>query len=134
MCLFTREEKPLIADKDISCYKVLCYKNGEYYTPFRDYRVQFEQKMIDDTEETSPKAVFDFFEIDCGYYHTCGTLKSVRIVLLMLKTHSTRNKLPLPKLRIFKATIPKGSAYYDGLREDYCSKELIIHNEIVDKI
>lgn len=134
MCLYTREEKPLIADKDIPCYKVLFYKNGEYYTPFRDYRVKFEQKMIDDTEETSPKVIFEYFEIECGYYHTCGTKQGVKNIILQLAVHSKRNKLPIPKLRVFKATIPKGSAYYEGVREDYCSKELIIHNEVVDKI
>lgn len=134
MCLYSTRDKPQIADKDIPCYKVLLYKNEQYYTPFIDYRVQFEQKMVDDTEEIVPKAVFDYFEVEHGYFHTCGTLGAVRNILMQLKVNSSRSRKPLPKLRIFKATIPKGSAYYEGVREDYCSKELIIHNEIVDKI
>ena len=134
MCLYSTKGKSQIADEDISCYKVLLYKDGRYITPFQDFPVQFEQKMVDDTEELPPNPILEYFEVTVGYFHSCRTLLSVRNILINLKLNSSRSKKPLPKIRIFKATIPKGSVYFDGLCEDYCSKELIIHNEVVDKI
>ena len=61
-------------------------------------------------------------EITSGFFHTFTTkervLKEVKIL---------QRKLPKgTKLKVFKAVIPKGSAYYVEQRSDMCSKTLII--------
>ena len=39
MCLYSIERTPYIADRDITCYKVVSVRDGKYYTPFVGRRI-----------------------------------------------------------------------------------------------
>lgn len=110
-----------MADKDIVCYKILIPVDGKFITPYRDFIFSTNVVVKDEAEEHIGE-IFGMTEVSSGFFHTFTTKERV---LEEIKT--LQGKLPKgTKLKVFKAIIPKGSAYYVGQRSDMCSKALII--------
>lgn len=121
MCLFSNQKAPLVADKDIVCYKILIPVDSKLITSYRDF-IFSTNVVVQDQAEEHIGEIFGVTEITSGFFHTFTTKERV---LEEIKT--LQHKLPKgTKLKVFKAVIPKGSAYYVGQRSDMCSKALII--------
>lgn len=121
MCLYAKQRTPLIADKNILCYKILISIGDKLITPYRDFIFNINVLVKDEAEEHISE-IFGMHEITSGFFHTLSTKESV-----LKEIKSLQRRLPKgTKLKVFKAIIPKGSAYYVGQRSDMCSKALII--------
>lgn len=121
MCLYSNQIAPLVADKDIVCFKILIPVDGKFITPYRDFTFS-TNVVVKDKEEEHVGEIFGMTEVSSGFFHTFTTKERV---LEEIKT--LQRKLPKgTKLKVFKTVIPKGSAYYVGQRSDMCSKALII--------
>lgn len=121
MYLYSSQTDPLVADKDIVCFKILVSINGKFITPYRDFIFSTNVIVKDEAEEHVGE-IFEMTEVSSGFFHSFITKERV---LEEIKT--PQRKLPKgTKLKVFKAIIPRGSAYYVGQRSDMCSKALII--------
>lgn len=121
MCLYSSQTAPLVADKDIVCFKILIPVDGKFITPYRDFIFSTNVVVKDEAEEHVVE-IFGMTVVSSGFFHTFTTKERV---LEEIKT--LQGELPKgTKLKVFKAVIPKGSAYYVGQRSDMCSKALII--------
>ena len=121
MCLYSNQTASLVADKDIVCFKILIPIDDKFITPYRDF-IFNTNVIIEDKAEEHICEIFGMTEVSSGFFHSFTTKERV---LEEIKT--LQRKLPKgTKLKVFKAIIPKGSAYYVGQRSDICSKSLII--------
>jgi flagellar biosynthesis regulator FlbT len=121
MCLFSSQKMPLIADKNILCYKILVLDKNQLRTPYRDFIFQTNVLIVDSAEEHVGE-LFGMSEVTSGFFHTLATKEEV-----LKEVGTLQRKLPKgSKLKVFKAVIPKGYEYYVGQRSDMCSKALII--------
>lgn len=121
MCLFSEQKTPLVADKDIACYKILIPVDGKFITPYRDFIFSTNVVVKDEAEEHIGE-IFGMIEITSGFFHSF-----IRKDRVLEEIKTLQRKLPKgTKLKVFKAIIPKGSAYYVGQRSDICSKALMI--------
>lgn len=117
MCLRIKNQpKPLIAEQDIECYKVLVLtETCEYITPYMHRRLSEQEVKGEEpflaigNKERENYGFEDSCEADIngGYIHTFATLKDAEDDRL------------LEREIIFKCIIPKGTAYYKG----YCFQE-----------
>ena len=110
MCLPTNQTKPLVAEKDITCYKVVypASKDGVFCSEFRNFKyslgTRYAEKRFPETPVHS--AVHEGF-------HSYRTIEAARI----------RESAPLVLIR---CVIPKGSRYYESYTgEQYCSDTLV---------
>lgn len=122
MCLITSQTKPLIADKDITCYKLL--KKGMHSCCY-DFTWELGQLYHSRIEvEYSP---YEHSTVIQNAFHTYAFCDTVKRVYCSSACASM----------IVKCTIPKGAEYYCGMHtgNDYgfASNQLII-NEIMDII
>lgn len=120
MCLITSQTKPLIADKDITCYKLL--KKGMHSCCY-DFTWELGQLYHSRIEvEYSPYAHSTVIQNAFHTYAFCDTVKRIYCSQACASM-------------IVKCTIPKGAVYYCGMHtgDDYgfASSQLII-NEIMD--
>lgn len=121
MCLYSSQTAPLVADKDIVCFKILIPVDSKFITPYRDFIFSTNVIVKDEAEEHVGE-IFGMTEVSSGFFHTFTTKERV-----LEEVKTLQGKLPKgTKLKVFKAIIPKGSAYYVGQRSDMCSKALII--------
>ena len=124
MCLCTKEKDPKIAEGDILTYKIIASKKNVYYTPYRDYIIQFNIRLEDIIEEDI-KYLFNVYMIESGYFHSYTDLESAKKEFLKLKKKMPKNI----ELKIYDSIIPKGTPYYIGMRSDICSKSIIIKED-----
>ena len=120
MCLITSQTKPLIADKDITCYKLL--KKGMHSCCY-DFTWELGQLYHSRIEvEYSP---YEHSTVIQNAFHTYAFCDTVKRAYCSSACASM----------IVKCTIPKGAEYYCGMHtgDDYgfASNQLII-NEIMD--
>lgn len=109
MCLYTEQSKPLTAEKDITCYKVVNPANmdGVFRSMFQEFKyslgVKYEEKDFPGTAScTVHKGFHSYRTIAVARFHA-----AVSYVLI-------------------KCVIPKGSRYYESYSGDqYCSDTLI---------
>lgn len=119
MCLITRNSIPIIAKKDIICYKIY-NKTEEGYlsSPYLGYIAS----MQNFTElEPNPIGSDHKYIINKGF-HSFKHLKNAKLDVQFYPFLYTDNI-------IYKCIIPKGSKYYRGLfagRVSYCSESLIL--------
>ena len=120
MCLYSKELEPYIADRDITCYKVVSVRGGKYYTPFVGRRI-FKRHIIGrDLYCAHGKSVAEnssdiwyfanspqFFLVRKGFIHTYG------------RADVAFSKMCLNR-EVYECIIPKGSEYY----KDYETCEL----------
>lgn len=121
MCLFSKQKTPLISDKDLECYKILIPIGDKLITPYRDF-IFSTNTIVQDTAIEHIGELFGMVEITSGFFHTFITKDRVLEEIKKLQRILPKGT----KLKVFKAIIPKGSAYYVGQRSDMCSKALMI--------
>ena len=111
-CLLT----PLIAEEDITVFKVLSLRDGMITTPYQAMPVTFNDKG---TFEYTAGFEWDDKEkgISCG----CHAYSSFGRALMTSETFVS--------LYTYKAVIPKGSKFFIGKFGAIVSNRLIIHNE-----
>lgn len=135
MCFYLHKDhsEAKVADKDITCYKVLLNLPGnatsimrEISTPFlsphkhEPYELnQLKEAKIGDVKES----IYRFKKkIDEGLHSHSVGLKGWNAVARPLGGND---------LGLFKATIPKGATYYyNPDREEYVSNQLIVQKEL----
>lgn len=127
MCLITNQDIPRIAEEDIKCYKILAHERRHYYTPYRDYTIEFNTLLTDKADENINE-YFGYNIIESGYFHTYLDKEvALKTIKELNKKRKTKGKEPL-KLDVFEAIVPKDSLYYKGVYSDMCSKNLLITN------
>lgn len=123
MCLLTSRKNGWIAEKDIVCYKVLCEKNGVYFTPFMFKRVNenvISGKCLlhDDTvsdiyplRNAFSEKNSDRFLTGAGFIHSFKGLRSAKKLCSGLSLRYSYNFV------VYKCIIPAGTKYYKGKDE-----------------
>ena len=76
MCLYSKQKVPLIADKDIECYKILIPVDGKLITPYRDF-VFSTNSIVEDEAEEHIDELFGTTEISSGFFHSFRTKERV---------------------------------------------------------
>ena len=117
MCLYTKKRNPRIANRDITCYKVVYVRGGKYYAPCVRSRIAKRYIIGRCLYYAHGKPVVDggyydiegvrLFAIGKGFIHTYG-----RIDVAFSQKRLNRE--------VYECIIPKGSEYY----KDYASYEL----------
>lgn len=118
MCLITRNSIPIIAKKDIICYKIYLKKEGYLSSPYFGHIPSVQNFTELESNPTS---------FDCKYFiykgfHSFKHLKDAKRDTQFYPFLYTNNI-------IYKCIIPKGSKYYRGLfagSVSYCSESLIL--------
>lgn len=122
MCLIVDECNALVAEKDITCYKVYVdcgYGNERYRSPFRLDLIKKFNKVIHVPEFLDP---IEGNEVYLGFHTFCNEEDAKYFATLY------------PFYKVFKCIIPKGSRYYKGIAAlspeqfipGYCSESLIV--------
>ena len=119
MCLVTKMTKPIIAEKDITCYKVIRKDMSSLLHP----EFEWDFGWIYTSRLEAVERTDDAHAIYHGL-HSYKTLEDLK------KAYYTAT---IPCLAV-KCTIPKGSAFYKGKHGDlegYASSKLMI-DEVID--
>ena len=117
MCLNSKEQEPCIADRDITCYKIVSVRGGKYYAPCVGRRIQKRYIIGRDLYcahgESEVKDLceklhrFDYYMVRKGFIHTYGTVDVAF------------SKMGFNK-EVYECVIPKGCEYY----KDFACPEL----------
>lgn len=149
MCLIVKNDKPKIAKKDITCYKLLMVRVGDfmgnewtkhYLSPFLNYPWWNIGETATDRAEwridkfpwlASIGLGYDFrYKIGQGGFHTFKRRKTA----LRVGENAGFLAPPSENFVVVKCTIPKGTEYYYGENSDgeksYCSKSLKLEHII----
>lgn len=114
MCLITKWKKPKVAEQDIVCYKVVLLTNDP-----NKFRAYWQDDFIFEIGKThkhhfwnlvcKTKAdISDLYEIYGGMFHSF-------------------QKRPTSRFNpVLEYIIPKGTKYYEGLHDEYCSRTIKI--------
>ena len=119
MCLIVNKVIPIIAKKDIICYKIYVKKGGHLSSPYLDHI-----PSIQNFTELEPHPISDDdkrYIINKGF-HSFKHLKDAKIEIQLYPFLYDNNV-------IYKCIIPKGSKYYRGFFDrsiSYCSESLIL--------
>ena len=122
MCLvkdkrYHRHNRPLIAEKDIVCYKKLQpVGDNIYITPVLDIRVPIEC-----VQDKVPFEATIFNKIGFIWRHVLGF--SALVEGGFIHTFQRDNGYRL--YEVFKCIIPKGTKYFVGKEDDYASERII---------
>lgn len=123
MCLYAKNNvtKPSVAEKDIKCYKFfLELEDGSLETPYMLKRV-FDRSMHEDKFQMNPGRID--YEIEVGIH----SYNDRRVTCL----HAEALYLGLHQHFVVKeCVIPKGTYFWEGIYNDYCSKDLIIKDTV----
>jgi hypothetical protein len=124
MCLYSIKRAPYIADRGITCYKLVSVRGGKYYTPYVGRRIAKRYIIGRDLYCAHGKSAVkswsnawdaphffanshQFFAVGKGFIHTYG-----RVDVAFSKMGLNRE--------VYECIIPKGAAYY----KDYETCEL----------
>ena len=120
--LFNRIRK---AKEDIVCYKVLCVRGENLFTPYTVDEVpsqiyEGELPMVGDPLKSRRffRRIFHSDLIEEGYIHT------FRVKQCALNATRYFERCGV-ETRIFECVIPKGTYYYQGTERDYASESII---------
>ena len=117
MCLVVEKRiRKKIAETDILVYKCLEKKNGNYYTPFQNVNIFFDNGkcVMEKIPNIVPKRVNGRREIEKGLHS------------FYKKTPANTLSAYFPRTEIYYAMIPKGSEYYIGINGEIVSNNLIV--------
>lgn len=120
MCLYTTQKIPTIAEKDITCYKVISKDMSSLY--HYDFKWTFGKMYYSLIEAVGLNKDCDFKQIYQAF-HSYETLEDLKTAYFTVTS---------PCLAV-KCTIPKGSRVYKGRHTDlkgYASNQLIM-NEVI---
>jgi hypothetical protein len=128
MCLYSTSVTPLIAEEDITVYKLLYNKEGTLllYAPFYGFKYTPNKLYINndtpDIEKYDDDETVAFHhirrKIGKGFFHAYINRDIAKRQLYRDYKHINT---------ILKATIPKGSKYFLGIDDDICSNQIIIN-------
>lgn len=124
MCLITFSKKPLVADTDIPCYKLLVKTNdGRLISPFQE----MEYKIVEVNSAVStvkkPFTIHTATYIEGGYLHGYNIYANIRLI-----SHANFSLHSKGELRLYKGYIPKGTEYYSSTIF-LCCKDMFVSNE-----
>ena len=128
MCLFKSKglhshNRPLIADRDITCYKkVQQVGKNAYITPCTDTPIPIECIQNKVPFEAQILSKFKFI-----WRHVFGFSRFVEDGFI--HTHQEDNKSIT--LEVFECIIPKRTKYFVGIQGDYASERIIFLNKMV---
>lgn len=159
--LLSDSKKPLIASRDISCFKVFLKIRRKYYVCPPGYNYFIQNKYLIPKEvfsrigpyqtgkiyriDTSMDSEKDYRidgEVGEGFFHTYCELEDARKFkdLLLEKSNSNNDLYTIPRgseLVILNSIIPKGSLYYKGDYKQmsvmsYASNVILYKEEVKD--
>ena len=136
MCLITTQKTALIADEDITVFKVLTQNQGSIYQSFKyELGVEYTEK-IEHSDEWCCLGILDIEWLHSNYpngwkrhadliclgegFHSIDSLETAKKVL----------KEEYESTKIFECTIPKGSEYYKDAVGFMISSSLIVNNQL----
>lgn len=123
----------LVAEKDIKCYKLLIKKDGEYYSYFREEKIDFNkgQKIENFDPIESIKSNIEDYDGEESFVSstiTSGAIHSFRDFDVTKREVLSSYKISNQTIAFAECTIPKGAYYIDGydffMCDAYCSSEL----------
>lgn len=127
MCLRTRKQKPLVAENDITVYKVLSIKSVEkdtpseddfLYTPVTNTKVKIGDFINAKLKTTYLFRVFGVYEVGAEGVHSFINLRDARAMSI---SHGSFT------YKVFECTIPKGTEYWVGITTtEIASKKLLV--------
>lgn len=116
MCLVTPTRIPYTAPEDLFCYKILCEKDGELQTPFRNFPIKLgETYTAEKVDEVDNRIEGGFFHAYTGFNY-------------VYKSADARLKAA-----VYLAVIPKGSKFFvnnDGT--EVCATSMKVLSKVVD--
>ena len=118
MCLFTKLEKPKVAEEDIPVWKFMLYNGESLYFPRFQYK-----KGMNYPEEVEYVSLLDWFEEKKGFKTLRG--KWLHAFIDTISPESLIDKVNYSSRApvIYKKMyIPKGTEYYEGNSYDVCAK------------
>ena len=122
MCLSTRLKKPLVAKKDIVCYKYLDKCLDGYKTPYRDTKVQIGAVFKADRQDKKYEGDYPY-----GYKHQ---IEGGFIHAVLGRNGGEREWGDV----IVKGIIHKGMEFYIGdSLYDICAREIELTDEIINE-
>lgn len=133
MCFKVKNNEVKIADKDITCYKVLTKLNTDIYaTPFTKMTVKLGERydiVNDDDFRVVESSCNDGIELEVseGCFHTLKNIKNAESLLENVLFNSY-----LSTFALVKAIIPKDTKYMVNDSE-YVSKSIIYTQELQEK-
>ena len=123
MCLYSKTKKPLVAKKNLICYKRvinLSTKPGTILTPFQGVELSCNSLIFGKGDSTVLYSKIDnLYHVNGGYFHAYQDYKT-----------AIRNILFIDGSYIVKCIIPKGAKFYLGMDGDICASKIIIGTEI----
>lgn len=131
MCLrISKGSAPLIADSDITVYKVVKINGNSIFAPYQDAFLGYIQNLPIKLEENGTEFETLYYDeenaIEGGGFHSFHFLCSAITEQKWFKKWIASD---VQGVIVLKCIIPKGTLYYKGLFEytvSYCSKQLII--------
>lgn len=118
MCLTTLHSEPKVTETDITVYKVLCWFDNEWVSPFRHEPYQVgELKTV---EKFGMRQWVGTTEINEGL-HSCLNVDATKL----------SQGLCSPFSAVFKCTIPAGTPYFVGWGDDVVSLALRVEEKCV---
>jgi len=145
MCLITNNKKPLVAQEDIKCYKLLLYYMGKYISPYIhiDYTKEvstngfMRAKGVSKPTRANSK---DNYHIHGGYVHcfmdnTNGLLELCSMTSLQVRYYDDVRTYPTNySYQIFECLIPKGTKYYaNEIGGQIAGKTVKFESDVTDK-
>jgi len=134
MCVYSN--KPLekkIAEKDIEVYKLLRCDSDKLYSSYASTEKFKERYEIELSKEEITWKIGETKTTELGEVDTRETTKGT-IFFTTKGLYSFPIQNPVisfgSKYKMFKAIIPAGSEYYEGINDEYCSNSLKIIEEV----
>lgn len=136
MCLITRQKKALIADEDITVFKILTEKNYSIYQLFKYKLGKTYTEKIKHSKTWCCLGILDVVWLESNY--PCGWVREPDLICLGKGFHSIDNlesaKYVLMESseyhKIYECTIPKGSEYYKDAVGFMISNSLIVNKQL----
>lgn len=129
MCLIKDKKhhlfnRPLVADEDIVCYKVLTKNAWDspdiLRTPYQYQKIRIQVYL----DYQIPFTAWDEHEFCSFWRHKLGFSRVVESGFI--HTYRDNHSIPLYKKEfVFKCIIPKGTKYFIGVDNDYASERII---------
>ena len=129
MCLYSKEKVPLIAEKDIVCYKILRRERYGYFSPYQEDKIIFNKTIIASRskrkfEINKEHLRTEFFSISEGFIHAYNMP-----IIAYFSYQQMLSNFSNTHFNIVKCIIPKGSRYFNGIGDDICADRMIITDE-----
>lgn len=125
MCLYTKQIKPKVAEKDIVVYKILDYNMG---SPYYGLLYHLNRKITSDLQIYDSRRFLgtQLLNVEEGLHSF-----TKRIVAYLTQRYlNIYYKKSGITYSTYKAIIPKGSKYYIGLNNDIASDALIVKRKL----